>query len=140
MSAAIVSAEAIISELLDHYRIDSPPVPIERILQTPARGMWDEVDLSRFQLPPANDGDPFALRMALAVLLARMLCASPWGAQRGLNAQCDDEALARTLLMPRELLIGLPAVALTPPRVQRMFQSPLPQARRRLIELDVLIP
>jgi hypothetical protein len=140
MSAVIVSAEAIVSELLEHYRIDSPPVPVELILQTPARGMWNEVDLAYFRAPPEADDGPFAMRMALALLLARMLCVSPWGAQRGLNSGCNDEALARALLMPHALLVGLPAIALTPPRIHQMFQSPLQQARRRLIELDVLIP
>lgn len=139
-----MSVELIIDELLGHYTIDSPPVPVELILQNPARDMWDEVDLSRLPKALAGDPRPFALRLFLAQLLARMLCESVWGRERGLPGPGEpDKALAplaRALLMPRSLLAALPASALNPKMVHSMFQVPLEEARRRLIEVDVLVP
>ncbi len=144
MKSVAVNIESIVSELMDHYGIDAPPVPIEAILQNPARGMWQEVAFSA--LPPeyVSLKEPFALRLALARLLVDMLLGCPWGEERGLAGLSRQEktvpAMTRALLMPRSLLMGLPATALNPPMVRLMFEVPLEEARRRLIEVDVLIP
>lgn len=139
-----MSVDIIISELLGHYAINSAPVPVEMILQNPARDMWSGVDLSRLSRALVSDSRPFALRLALAQLLVRLLCESAWGRERGLPDPGEREGalapLVRALLMPRNLLAALPVSALNPEMVQMMFQVPQEEASQRLIEVDVLIP
>lgn len=141
MSVRRVPVERLAIELLAHYAIETPPVPVEAMLQNPARDMWQEVDFALLGAQ-LNTPDPLALRMALACLLAQHLLNSPWGQAHGANQAAppleDVRQLARAVLMPRPMLSALPAAALEPAALGRMFEVPRDEARRRLIELDVV--
>jgi hypothetical protein len=83
--------------------------------------------------------DPYGPRLALARLLVRLLAGSAWGAKRGMaGIETQSSAVyrvARALLMPRAMVTEMPAAALNPATISALYQAPLPEAEKRLIEL-----
>ena len=139
MSLSESALDAVIAELLDAYAVRRAPVPIEAILQQPHPEMWEQVDLAELSGTFYALNDPFGPRLALARLLIRLLAGSSWGAQRGL-AELDGNPAAvyraaRSLLMPRAMVVEMPAAALNPATVSTLFQVPQSEAEQRLIEL-----
>lgn len=131
--------ESVVDELLAVYNTDIPPVPIESMLQNPAPGMWNEVDITQLSGSFLKFDDTYAPRMSMARLLARHICYSAWGTERGLDAlQLDGDALrifARMLIMPRTMMADLSTAALSPPALRLHFEVPEPDATQRLADL-----
>lgn len=143
MTVSTVNAETIAAELLTAYGIQTPPVPIEAILQHPMPDMWETVDLSDLSGTFYVIGDPYMPRLALARLLVRMLADSEWGTHHGLTGavRSTDRVnhMARAILAPRPWLAKLPAAALKPIAISALYQIPLSEAIERLQELDISV-
>lgn len=131
--------EAIASELIETFDINSPPVPIESMLQYPKADMWREVDINQLSGSFISIKEHYSPRMSLARLLARHVVTSPWGNQRGLSELRHDEALlrafARMLIMPAGMVKALSSGARTPTAMSMHFEVPEEDARLRLEEL-----
>jgi hypothetical protein len=142
VSPAPINTESIIAQLLAAYGITDAPVPIEVILQQPRPGMWEHVDLAELSGTFFAMDNPYSPRLALARLLIRLIAGSAWGIERGLNVlDGRNEAVyaaARILLMPRDILARMPAVALNPETVSTLFEVPLAEAKKRLLELEAM--
>lgn len=134
--------EKITDDLIRLYDIQSPPVPIESMLQRPLDDMWEELDINMLSGGFINIADPYAPRMSLARLLARQVAGSDWGKERGLNVMSRDEdkvrAFARMLIMPASLVTVLSASARTPEWLSLHFEVPVDDALLRLQELGLL--
>ncbi len=135
--------ETIATELIHIFEINSPPVPIEIMLQRPKPDMWDEVDITELSVGFLKGGSPYAPRMSLARLLARHVMHSEWGVIRGLEAvlkQPDGEkivyAFARMLVMPSEMVKSLSPSARVPITMSMHFEVPEDDAKQRLEELN----
>lgn len=131
--------ESITDELIKVFAIQSPPIPIERMLQQPQENMWDELDINKLSGSFLNIKDYYSPRMSLARLLARHIVSSPWGKERGLTDLLTDEmmlrAFARMLMMPAGMVTALSPEARTPERLSIHFEVPLDEAEQRLKEL-----
>lgn len=142
MTTTVRSPERTVNELMALYHVQTPPVPLEAILQQPQPGMWTRIDLSVVAGPMLEAHDIYSTRLALAQLLAHLICTSPWGSQRSLNVLAQDETalhqLTRILLMPRDLLYTLPTSTLRPAAMRALFEVPQVEARRRLVEVGVI--
>jgi hypothetical protein len=135
--------EIIATELIHIFEINSPPVPIEIMLQRPKPDMWDEVDITELSVGFLKGGSPYAPRMSLARLLARHVMHSEWGVARGLEAmlkQPDGEkmvyAFARMLVMPAEMVKTLSPGAQVPITMGMHFEVPEEDAKQRLTEIN----
>jgi hypothetical protein len=141
MSRPALNVEQVATELMADYEIRLPAVPLEAILQDPRPTMWRAVNLHDLRPGFHAIQVPFGTRMVLAQLLARLLIDSAWGEQRGLAPMRGQptavHALGRAILMPRVMLMRLPAEALQPPMVSRLYEAPLSEAADRLAELGV---
>lgn len=134
--------EAIATELIQIFSIESPPIPIEIMLQRPKPDMWDEVDITELSVGFLRTGGHFSPRMSLARLLARHIVQSDWGEQRGLHTMMKDDkdgeklrAFARMLIMPAAMVNALSVSARTPITMSMHFEVPEEDARQRLQEL-----
>jgi hypothetical protein len=131
--------EAIASELIENFEINSPPVPIESMLQYPRPDMWREVDINQLSSSFISVREHYSPRMSLARLLARHVVTSPWGNQRGLSDLRNDDGLlrafARMLIMPVGMVKALSSGARTPTAMSMHFEVPEEDARQRLEEL-----
>lgn len=131
--------EAIANELIALYGVQGSPVPIERMLQRPLNGMWEELDVSQLSGSFINISNRYSPRMSLARLLARHIVGSPWGKERGLGEIARDEelmrAFARMLTMPSSLIAVLSASARTPEWMSTHFEVPPDDAEARLQEV-----
>lgn len=126
-------------ELIKIFDIQSPPIPIERMLQHPQANMWEELDINKLSGSFLNIKDYYSPRMSLARLLARHIATSTWGRERELSDLLADEAMlrafARTLMMPAGMITALSPEARTPERLSIYFEVPLDEAEQRLKEL-----
>jgi hypothetical protein len=131
--------EAIASELIENFEINTPPVPIESMLQYPKPDMWREVDINQLSGSFISIREHYSPRMSLARLLARHVVTSPWGIHRGLSELRHDDALlrafARMLIMPVGMVKALSSGARTPTAMSMHFEVPEEDARQRLEEL-----
>jgi len=132
--------EAAVEELLTIFEIDTPPVPIEIMLQNPRANMWREVDVTQLSGSFLKLDDAYSPRMSMARLLARHIVFSPWGQQRGLDAIGSDEdairALARILIMPRSMVQNVSTASRTVATMRLHFEVPENDASLRLQDLD----
>lgn len=131
--------EAVAREFISLFDISAPPIPIEKILQSPLPDMWDEVDVS--QMTARLDlSSPYSPQMSMARLLARNIIASEWGKQHGIaNLDQDDTAIrqfARMLVMPADMILQLNQTSRTPQLLSLHFEVPEAEANLRLQELN----
>ena len=134
--------ETVASELIRIFEINSPPVPIEIMLQRPKPDMWREVDITELSVGFLKGGGHYSPRMSLARLLARHVVHSDWGESRGLKdilKNKDGEetlrAFARMLIMPMEMVKALTASARIPITMSMHFEVPEDDVKERLDEL-----
>jgi hypothetical protein len=131
--------EAYATELIETFEINSPPVPIESMLQYPKPDMWREVDINQLSGSFINVKEHYSPRMSLARLLARHVVTSSWGQKRGLAELRHDDsqirAFARMLVMPSTMVKALSSGARTPTAMSMHFEVPEEDARLRLDEL-----
>jgi hypothetical protein len=135
--------ETIATELIATFEIESPPIPIEIMLQRPKPDMWDEVDITELSVGFLKTGGHFSPRMSLVRLLARHIVQSEWGEGRGLQDIMADpaereelmRAFARMLIMPVDMVKALSPGARTPVTMSMHFEVPEDDARLRLKEL-----
>ena len=125
------------SELITIFNIQSPPIPIDSILQEPREKMWEEVDISQLSGTFLSVKDHYSPRMSLARLLARHIITNQWGAERGIPEQLleNDEGVrvfARMLIMPAEMVKALSSGARNPTAMSMHFEVPEEVARLRL--------
>lgn len=132
--------ETIAQEILEIFEVYAPPVPIELMLQHPRQGMWDEVDPSQLSGSFLSLKDRYSPRMSLARLLVRHVASSKWGREVGLfdimQANIDYISnFARMLIMPRDMVLGLPTSNRNPMMMSNYFEVPPDDAEARLAEL-----
>lgn len=131
--------EAVAAELLETFKVVSPPIPVESMLQHPLDGMWEEVDPTQLSGTFINIRQQFSPRMSLARLLARHVIVSPWGKQRELMPVLKNDqllrAFARMLVMPGTMVMSLSSGARNPTSMSMHFEVPDEDARQRLQEL-----
>jgi hypothetical protein len=136
----MTNLETIATELVETFEINTPPVPIESMLQYPKADMWREVDINQLSGSFISVTEHYSPRMSLARLLARHVVTSPWGNQRGLSELRHDEGLlrafARMLIMPVGMVKALSSGARTPTAMSMHFEVPEEDARQRLEELS----
>ena len=132
--------EAIAQEILEIFEVYAPPVPIELMLQHPRQGMWEEVDPSQLSGSFLSLKDRYSPRMSLARLLVRHVASSAWGRKVGLfdimQANIDYISnFARMLIIPRDMVLGLPTSNRNPMMMSNYFEVPPDDAEARLAEL-----
>jgi hypothetical protein len=132
--------EAIVREVMETFEVYAPPVPIELMLQQPKAGMWETIDVTQLSGSFLSIKDRYSPRMSLARLLARHIAASDWGRERGLFMLIQEQPdllpkLARTLLMPEDMVLGLTNSTRTPGYMNTYFEVPEEDATQRLLEL-----
>ncbi len=132
--------EAIAQEILDIFEVYAPPVPIELMLQHPRREMWEEVDPAQLSGSFLSLKDRYSPRMSLTRLLVRHIASSAWGHEVGLfdivqNNIDHLNRFARMLIMPRDMVLGLPASNRNPTIMSNYFEVPPDDAEKRLTEL-----
>src|SRR5260221_363599 len=127
--------EAAIAELMSAFEVTEPPVPVEIMLQRPKAGMWKEINLSELSTAFINIKQRYSPRMSVARLLARSAVRSEWGERNNLTAigSNDDglRALARAILMPRNMIDRLSPASRTPIAISMRFEVPEEDARER---------
>ncbi|MBL8131167.1 MAG: hypothetical protein JNL42_04860 [Anaerolineae bacterium] len=131
--------ERSVSELIDVFAVNAPPVPVERMLQDPRPGMWREIDISQISTGFLKITSPYSPRMSLARFLARMIAQCEWGQVRGVPNMNDDVTLyqqfARMIVMPARMIEELRPDARTPQIMSVYFEVPEEDVRRRLEDL-----
>lgn len=131
--------ESIATKLIETFDINSPPVPIESMLQYPKADMWREVDINQLSGSFISIKEHFSPRMSLARLLARHIVTSEWGKQHELSDLRHDDnslrAFARMLIMPMGMVRALSSGARNPTALSIHFEVPEEDARLRLEEL-----
>lgn len=134
--------ENIATELIQIFEINTPPVPIEIMLQRPKPDMWKEVDITELSVGFLRGGGHYSPRMSLARLLARHVVHSEWGEHRGLKDVLKEgdgdetlRAFARMLIMPVEMVKALTPSARIPITMSMHFEVPEEDAKQRLDEL-----
>lgn len=135
----LMRLEAAAAELAAAFNIQSPPIPIESILQNPKPDMWEEVDIAQLSGTFLSIKDHYSPRMSLARLLARHVVTSSWAQVRGIPNIVADEPLIRTfarmLIMPAGMVDALSAGARNPTAMSMHFEVPEEDARLRIQEL-----
>lgn len=138
--------EDVTNRLMDLYEITAPPIPLERMLQAPAPGMWGDIDPTHISLSFFQITIPHAPRMALARYLARVIITCPWGIENGLHEAGGLEPdkivhrFARTIMMPGFMIHELSDAARTPSLMSEHFEVPEAEAALRLEELTSAAP
>lgn len=131
--------EAIATELLNEFEVDTSPVPLEDILQNPKDGMWDKVDITQLSGSFLSLSDKYSPRMSIARLLARHLATCPWGQEHGLFEilrQGDNlNRFSRILIMPKSLVEVTSIKGQTPEQLSEQFEMPEDDVRIRLDEI-----
>jgi len=130
--------EAVAREFISLFSITAPPVPIEKMLQSPKPGMWDEVDVSKMTAR-LDLSSPYSAQMSMARLLARNIITCEWGKQHELaDLDQDDEmvrSFARMLVMPADMITQLNRTSRTPQLLSLHFEVPEADAKLRLQEI-----
>jgi hypothetical protein len=128
-----------VADILKLYDVTAPPIPVEMMLHRPKNNLWEATDPNEMTNSAGLRQSRHSLRMSVARLLVRSICASDWGSQHHLTAFGQDrEALrvfARALLMPRNLLEQISEGVRTPPVIGMRFQVPDEDAQLRLLDL-----
>ncbi len=134
----------LVQQLLDHYRITTPPVPIDDILRQPILNLWDS--------NPENVSSiighglyRYAPRLAAARLLYRYISDSAAARAAGFDApwpsaRREVKYFARCLLMPEDWIRAVPAADRTPDAISEQFQVTPFDALIRLAELGLPVP
>lgn len=131
--------ENAVRDLMTAFDVERPPVPIELMLKRPKPGMWQEVNLSELSLSFISVKHQHSPRMSVARLLARHICRSPWGLERGLDeyANNDDDIrmFARAIVMPFFMLAEMSLNSRVPAALVTRFEVPDDDAAQRLVDL-----
>ncbi|MFZ4813577.1 MAG: hypothetical protein ACOYL5_03500 [Phototrophicaceae bacterium] len=134
-----VEMEYLVEDLLTVFDVQTPPIPVESMLQRPREGMWEEMDITQISGNFISVKDIYSPRMSLSRLLARHVASSRWGYARGLYELLSDvEAIhtfGRMLVMPRQMVMSLAAGARTPTAMSVHFEVPEDDARQRLQDI-----
>jgi hypothetical protein len=134
-----VEMEYLVEDLLTVFDVQTPPIPVESMLQRPREGMWEEMDITQISGNFISVKDIYSPRMSLSRLLARHVASSRWGYTRGLYELLSDvEAIhtfGRMLVMPRQMVMSLAAGARTPTAMSVHFEVPEDDARQRLQDI-----
>ena len=135
----LADLEVVVTELLEAFEINIPPVPVESMLQKPPSGMWKEVDITQISGNFLKITDTYSPRMSMARLLARHIVASEWGKARELGRLSGDEdglyTFARMVIMPKSMVDEMSAGAKTPTAMRLHFEVPEEDAQLRLQDL-----
>ena len=127
------------AELMAVFEINTPPIPIENMLQRPRENMWQEVDITQLSSSFLSVTDVYSPRMSLSRMLARHVASSEWGKERDLTAILKEpdtlHSFARMLIMPRDMILTLSAGARTPTAMSIHFEVPESDAALRLEEI-----
>jgi len=131
--------ESVAAEFINLYDISAPPIPVEKMLQSPQPTMWEEVNIA--ELTARLDlSSPYSAQMSMARLLARNIFESQWGGERGLHGlETDDPTVrrfARMLVMPAHMIRQLNKTARTPLLLSLHFEVPEAEAYLRLQEIE----
>ena len=132
--------EKIAQELIEAFEIQTPPVPIESMLQHPKEGMWEEVNVNQLSGTFLSLKDKYSPRMSMARLLARHVASCDWGRSRDVMEilrKNEDyiRAFARMIVMPEEMVKELSSGARNPVAMSMQFEVPEEDARSRLHEI-----
>lgn len=134
--------ETAVNDLIQQFELDTPPVPVELMVQRPRPGMWKAIDLNELSGSFIKVGHRYSPRMSIARLLARTALRSEWGQRFKLTEIITDEpglhTLARAITMPKVMLDQLPAASRNPDIVVMRFEVPEDDARKRLSDLGYL--
>ena len=99
--------DALIVRVLDYYKLQRPPVPIERMLAHPIEGL-QQVDMTDLSLVFGIGEHRDEYRMAMGRLLYREICRqgpSGWAAQEYPYSTEAARYFAASLLVPSEWLL-----------------------------------
>ncbi|MEO0562561.1 MAG: hypothetical protein AAF125_10625 [Chloroflexota bacterium] len=131
--------EQVAMDLMGVFEINTPPIPIESMLQSPRENMWEEVDITHLSSSFLKVNDVYSPRMSLARMLARHVASSKWGeAHEVIPILKDADQLytfARMLIMPYNMVMELTTGARTPTAMSIHFEVPEEDARVRLVEI-----
>ncbi|MEM6283513.1 MAG: hypothetical protein AAF787_15080 [Chloroflexota bacterium] len=131
--------ETVVNEILTIFDVNTPPVPVESMLQKPVNDMWDEVDVTQLSGSFLRLNDQYSPRMSMARLLARHIIFSEWANTHNISHLQEDvdgiRAFARMVIMPRVMVQDMSAGARTPTTMRLHFEVPEADARKRLEEL-----
>ena len=135
--------ERIARDLIEAFDIQSPPIPVETMLQEPRTGMFESVDLNDASIGffVTGDSSDYSPMMYMARLLARQLARSPWGIERRLEPLIQERnhllAFARMIVMPLHMIEQLSEKSPSPEQLSSHFEVPLSEATARLNDLLV---
>ena len=130
--------------LLDHYRVSTPPVPIDDILRHPVLNLWD-TNPEKVSSIIGHGLYRYAPRLAAARLLYRHISDSTVARAAGFDApwpaaRREVKYFARCLLMPEDWIRALPEADRTPDAISEKFQVTPFDALIRLAELGLPVP
>lgn len=133
--------EAVANTLIQAFEVNTPPVPVESMLQHPRPGMWNEVNVSQLTGSFLSIRDKYSPRMSLARLLARHVMASAWGEDHKVAEYINKDedrlkAFARMIIMPDELLRTMSTGSRNPVAMGMYFEVPEDEAEQRLQEWE----
>ena len=131
-------------QLLDHYRVTMPPVPIDDLLRQPILSLWDS-NPEKVSSIIGHGLYRYAPRLAEARLLYRYISDSAEARAAGFDApwpaaRREVKYFARCLLMPEDWIRALPEADRTPDAISEKFQVTPFDALIRLAELGLPIP
>ena len=134
--------ESAVRDLVVAFDVSNPPVPVELMLQRPKAGMWKEINLSELSTSFINVKQRYSPRMSVGRLLARSICRSEWGDRHQLKSYAENDdsirALARAILIPKEMLDLIPPASRSTMAVSMRFEVPEDDARQRLLDLGYM--
>lgn len=140
MSDVIAQLDAIATKIIDEFEINTPPIPIETILQNPKPNMWAEVNVSQLTGSFLSVKEQYGPRMSLARMLARHILNSQWGEDHQLTTLINSEemlqAFARMLIMPRDMIDSLSNSSRNPVAMSMHFEVTESEAHARLLEIS----
>ncbi|MGC9346959.1 MAG: ImmA/IrrE family metallo-endopeptidase [Anaerolineae bacterium] len=131
--------ETLVASIVDGYSTEEPPVPIEKILSDPPRGL-SRIDISDLSLIFGVGEHEHEYRLALGRLLYRELCRC---GRAGDLPYTNDVArqFATALLMPREWIrTTARSPRITLHRLSEIYQVPEYAVARRLVQLGLRVP
>jgi len=131
-------------QLLDHYRVTAPPVPIDELLRHPVQDLWD-TNPEKISTIIGHGLYRYAPRLAAARLLYRYISDSAAARAAGFDApwpaaRREVKYFARCLLMPEEWIRAVPEADRTPDAISELFQVTSFDALIRLAELGLPVP
>jgi hypothetical protein len=132
------------NELLQHYDVAGPPVPIEQMVKKPPAGVG-ELDLDNISDIMEHGMYNHAPRLAMARLLCREVVRNKTATKRfGVDVSAatyaDIKFFARCLLMPSRWVYRLARQGLSIEQISDHLQVPSYDVVTRLVELDLPLP